>query len=121
MGAAARGPLGTHADVQVLQEVLQQAGAQAERPHPLMAPGGLDPRAQVLGETGALHRWQLGGQPRKQEPMWHGQVSIPARPPFLALRTHRPSQSGSLAARHPCPSLSCWPDSQTQPTQVGPA
>lgn len=115
------GRLGTHADVQVLQEVLQQAGAQAERPHPLMAPGGLDPRAQVLGETGALRRCRLGGQPRKQEPVGHGQVSVPARRPFPALRTRRPSQRGSRAARHLCPSLSCWPGSRTRPSQVGTA
>ena len=48
--------LGTHADVQVLQEVLQQAGAQAKRPHPLVAPRGLDPWAQVLGKRGASYR-----------------------------------------------------------------
>lgn len=44
------GHVGTHADMQVLQEVLQQASTQAERPHSLMAPWGLDPRAQVLGK-----------------------------------------------------------------------
>lgn len=39
---------GTHADMQVLQEELQQAGAQAKCSCPLMTPRGLDPGAQVL-------------------------------------------------------------------------
>lgn len=45
----------THTDVQVLQEELQQTSAQAQRPHPLVAPRGLDPRAQVLGKMGVSH------------------------------------------------------------------
>lgn len=41
----------THADLQVLQEVVQQAGTQAQCPCPLMAPWGLDPWPQVLGRA----------------------------------------------------------------------
>lgn len=46
--------LGTHADVQVLTQVLQEAGAQAQSPRPLVALRGLDPRPQVLEKRG-LH------------------------------------------------------------------
>lgn len=42
LGAGGRG---THADLQVLQEVLQEAGAHAKRPLTLVAPRGLDPWA----------------------------------------------------------------------------
>lgn len=52
----------THTDVQVLQEELQQTRTQAQRPHPLVAPRGLDPRAQVLGKMGVSHRCP-GGSP----------------------------------------------------------
>lgn len=59
---------GTYADMQVLQEELQQAGAQAKCSCPLMTPRGLDPGAQVLYEnrsdTGAC--W--GNSPEGQKP-----------------------------------------------------
>lgn len=92
----------THTDVQVLQEELQQTSAQAQRPHPLVAPRGLDPRAQVLGKMGVSHGCP-GGQPRRQEPVHSGQVSVPARPPFQASGASRTSGWVTTAAAHPCP------------------
>lgn len=84
-GAAAQWPLGTHADVQVLQKVLQQAGAQGERPHPLMTPGGLDPWAQVLGEMGGFTQAPAGetAQEAGARVAWEGQRPCQAtRPGF---------------------------------------
>lgn len=53
----------THADVQVLQERLQEAGAHTQRPHALMAPRRLDPWAQVLGRRGLHTGASLGDSP----------------------------------------------------------
>lgn len=101
----------THTDVQVLQEELQQTSTQAQCPHPLVAPRGLDPRAQVLGKMGVSHGCP-GGQPRRQEPVHSGQVSGPARPPFQALGASRPHQGGSPQLQF---TTVCWPGSHTWP------
>lgn len=43
-----------------------------------------------------------------QEPVHHGQVSVPAKPPFLLWGPAGPGQSRALLQLTPAPSLSCW-------------
>lgn len=87
----------THTDAQVLQEELQQAGAQAKRPRPLVAPRGLDPWAQVLGKRGASHRCQLGAC-APQSGQCPYQATLPS---FGGQRAG--SEWVNTAAAHPCP------------------
>lgn len=54
--------------MQVFQEELQQAGAQAKCPCPLMTPRGLDPWAQVLYKNGLDTGALWGRNPGVQKP-----------------------------------------------------
>lgn len=80
------GDPGTHADTQLLQEVAQQEGAQAQGPRPLVTSWGLDPWAQVLRKrglhTGTAQRAALGAGAL----CIVGQLSVPARPSFPGYR-----------------------------------
>lgn len=105
---------GTHADMQVLQEVLQQAGAQAQRPHPLVAPWGPDPWAQVLGERGLRVGAGAGVSPGSSSLRTAGgSVSLPGHPSPAGGPGHgrSPATAGAL-------SPSCWPGPQTWPPQA---
>lgn len=109
----------THADVQVLQEEPQQAGAQAKRPCPLVAPRGLDPRAQVLGKRG-LHTGASSGNSPGSRSLCTMVGQCPCQATLPCCRDQQPSPSRSPASL-PCPvTLSCWPGSQTWPRQVDP-
>lgn len=102
----------THADVQVLQEGLQEAGAHAQRPHALMAPRRLDPWAQVLGKRGLHTGASLGDSPGSRSARTTSRsTSLPGHP------SRRWGPAGQVRAGHPAlssaPSLCCWLGSDT--------